>query len=162
MYGATWKDVGVHKPNLPERAAIYRGGGLPRAHKRVRFPKGAQCRRHKGAKTQLIAAWSGWAGPKGSDDELRQTGQWGSSEIASMGTTVKDMTTIIVSIRDHRKCPLSTPAPPLHAPRTLGPVILSWCPGPVDNGTPRTERKRGVPELTGTSHWGPTPIGLAA
>ena len=48
----------------------------------------------------------------------------------------------------------STPTPP----RTLGPVTLSWCGGPVDIGTPRTDRKIGVPEWTETSHWGPTPL----
>ena len=132
----------MHKPNLPERAAIYRGGGLPRAHRRVRFSKGAQCRRHKGAKTQLMAAWSGWAGPKGSDDELRQTGQWGSSQIASMGTRVKDMTTIIVSIRDHRKCPLSTPAPPLHALSDpgAGDLVVVSGPGGQRDTANRTEK----------------------
>ena len=55
-----------------------------------------------------------------------------------------------------------TPLPPLSLsstpPRTLGPVTLSWCGGPVDIGTPQTDRKRGVPEWTETSHWGLPPL----
>ena len=56
----------------------------------------------------------------------------------------------------HVVLPTSTPS------RTLGPMTLSWCGDPVNNGTPRTDRKRGVPKWTETSHGGPGPIGLAA
>ena len=57
-------------------------------------------------------------------------------------------------------CQYSTP--PSMPSQTLGPVTLSWCGGPVDNGTPRTDRKRGVLESTETFHGDSSPIDLAA
>ena len=76
--------------------------------------------------------------------------------------TFRSTATLVRDILERLTPAGGAPPPPLHALSDPGPVTLSWCGGPVDNGTPRTDRKRGIPERTKKFNGDPSPFILDA